>query len=92
MGGTPTLAPLLIGARVTGARFIVSPDDALEMTDLRAFTCNLMTEMERDLGTKLDWIAVDHWNTKHPHVLILVRGKGGPNPASSPGEAIWSTH
>ena len=32
-------------------RFIVSPDDALEMTDLRAFTCDLMSEMERDLGT-----------------------------------------
>jgi type IV secretory pathway VirD2 relaxase len=57
-------------------RFIVSPDDALEMTDLRAFTRDLMTEMERDLGTRLDWTAVDHWNTEHPHVHILVRGKG----------------
>jgi type IV secretory pathway VirD2 relaxase len=57
-------------------RFIVSPDDALEMTDLRAFTCDLTSEMERDLGTKLDWIGVDHWNTEHPHVHILVRGKG----------------
>src|ERR1700736_1331820 len=56
-------------------RFIVSPDDALEMTDLRAFTCDLMSEMERDLGTKLDWTAVDHWNTEHPHVHIIVRGK-----------------
>jgi type IV secretory pathway VirD2 relaxase len=34
-------------------RFIVSPDDALEMTDLRAFPCDLMTDMERDLGTNL---------------------------------------
>jgi type IV secretory pathway VirD2 relaxase len=56
-------------------RFVVSPDDALEMTDLRAFTCDLMNYMERDLGTKLDWTAVDHWNTEHPHVHILVRGK-----------------
>jgi type IV secretory pathway VirD2 relaxase len=56
-------------------RFIVSPDDALEMMDLRAFTSDLMADMERDLGTKLDWTAVDHWNTEHPHVHILVRGK-----------------
>jgi type IV secretory pathway VirD2 relaxase len=56
-------------------RFIVSPDDALEMTDLRAFARDLMSEMERDLGTKLEWIAVDHWNTEHPHVHIIVRGK-----------------
>ncbi|MFX8785991.1 type VI secretion protein, partial [Acinetobacter baumannii] len=42
-------------------RFIVSPDDALEMADLRSFTRDLMTQAERDLGTKLDWVAVDHW-------------------------------
>src|ERR1700724_2250820 len=57
-------------------RFIVSPDDALEMTDLRAFSRDLMAEMERDLGTKLDWTAVPHWNTEHPHIHVIVRGKG----------------
>ena len=55
-------------------RFIVSPDDAVELGDLKSFARDLMTDMERDLGTKLDWIAVDHWNTEHPHVHILVRG------------------
>jgi len=30
--------------------------------------------MESDLSTKLDWIAVDHHNTSHPHSHILVRG------------------
>jgi type IV secretory pathway VirD2 relaxase len=30
--------------------------------------------MEADLGTKLDWVAVDHWNTDNPHVHLLVRG------------------
>jgi hypothetical protein len=30
--------------------------------------------MEVDLGTKLDWVAVDHWNTDNPHVHLLVRG------------------
>ncbi|MGO9135865.1 MAG: relaxase/mobilization nuclease domain-containing protein [Methylovirgula sp.] len=55
-------------------RFIVSPEDAGEMTDLRAFTRDLARQMEADLGTKLDWVAVDHWNTDNPHVHILVRG------------------
>ncbi|WP_309086683.1 DUF3363 domain-containing protein [Chelativorans sp.] len=55
-------------------RFIVSPDDAQELGDLKDFARELMRDMERDLGTRLDWIAVDHWNTEHPHVHILVRG------------------
>ena len=56
-------------------RFIVSPEDAKDMSDLRAFTRELMKDAERDLGTKLDWIAVDHWNTDHPHIHVLVRGR-----------------
>ncbi len=55
-------------------RFVVSPEDAAEMTDLKAFTRDLVAQMERDLGTRLDWVAVDHWNTDNPHVHLLVRG------------------
>ncbi|RWB72382.1 MAG: DUF3363 domain-containing protein [Mesorhizobium sp.] len=55
-------------------RFIVSPDDALDMADLRSFTRDLTLQMEKDLGTRLDWVAVDHWNTQHPHVHLIVRG------------------
>ncbi|BAU38519.1 hypothetical protein APT_01437 [Acetobacter pasteurianus NBRC 101655] len=55
-------------------RFIVSPEDAPEMSDLRAFVRDLMGQMESDLGTKLDWVAVDHWNTAHPHLHVIVRG------------------
>lgn len=40
-------------------RFIVSPEDASEMTDLRAFTRDPARQMEADLGTRLNWIAVD---------------------------------
>jgi len=57
-------------------RFIVSPEDAQELSDLRAFTRDLMGEMARDLGTRLDWAAIDHWNTEHPHIHVLVRGRG----------------
>jgi type IV secretory pathway VirD2 relaxase len=55
-------------------RFIVSPEDAGEMSDLRAFTRDLASQMEADLGTRLDWLAIDHWNTDNPHVHLLVRG------------------
>ncbi|MGO4683512.1 relaxase/mobilization nuclease domain-containing protein [Hyphomicrobium sp. 2TAF46] len=55
-------------------RFIVSPDDAVEMADLKSFTRDLVGQMEKDLGTELDWVAVDHWNTEHPHVHLIVRG------------------
>jgi len=55
-------------------RFIVSSEDGVELSDLRTTTRDLMRQMEADLGTKLDWIAVDHHNTGHPHTHILVRG------------------
>jgi type IV secretory pathway VirD2 relaxase len=55
-------------------RFIVSPEDAPEMADLKGFARELVGQMEKDLGTKLDWVGVDHWNTQHPHVHIIVRG------------------
>ena len=56
-------------------RFIVSPDDAEQLVDLKAFTRQLMAQAEQDLGTRLDWVAVDHWNTGHPHIHVLVRGR-----------------
>ncbi|MEZ5831669.1 MAG: relaxase/mobilization nuclease RlxS [Dongiaceae bacterium] len=56
-------------------RFIVSAEDAIEYQDLKPLTRRLMLQMEQDLGTKLDWIAVDHYNTAHPHTHIVLRGK-----------------
>ncbi len=55
-------------------RLIVAPEDAAEMADLRGFTRDLMRQMELDLATRLDWIAVDHYNTGHPHTHVIVRG------------------
>ncbi|EIM01177.1 relaxase/mobilization nuclease and DUF3363 domain-containing protein [Rhodanobacter thiooxydans] len=56
-------------------RFIVSPEDGAELGDLRTYTRHLMARMEADLGTRLDWVAVDHWNTDNPHTHIVLRGK-----------------
>ena len=65
-------------ARVEGDRhefrFIVSPEDAAEIGDLKAYTRDLMVRMEADLGSKLDWVAVDHWDTDNPHTHIVLRG------------------
>ena len=55
-------------------RFIVAPEDGVELADLRDFTRELMATMERDLGTKLEWIAVDHWDTDNPHTHVVLRG------------------
>ena len=30
--------------------------------------------MEKDLGRRLIWAAVNHHNTEHPHVHLVVRG------------------
>ncbi|WP_315833496.1 relaxase/mobilization nuclease RlxS [Bradyrhizobium prioriisuperbiae] len=56
-------------------RFIVAPEDSDELADLKPFVRDLMRQMETDLGTKLDWVAADHFNTGHPHSHIVVRGK-----------------
>src|SRR3546814_8743641 len=56
-------------------RFIVSPEDGADYEDLKPLTRRLMTRMEEDLGTKLDWVAVDHFNTGHPHTHIILRGR-----------------
>jgi len=56
-------------------RFIVSPEDAVDMADLKGFTRDLTRQMEADLGTRLEWAAVDHWNTDNPHVHVIVRGR-----------------
>ena len=56
-------------------RFIVSPEDAEQLDDLRTYTRHLMARIEADLGTRLDWVAVDHWNTDNPHTHVVLRGK-----------------
>lgn len=61
-------------------RIIVAAEDGSEFRDLKPFIRSLMTQAEKDLGTKLDWVAVDHFNTGHPHTHIVIRGrddKGG---------------
>lgn len=55
-------------------RFIVAAEDGDQYPDLKPLTRRLMAQVEADLGTRLDWVAVDHFNTGHPHTHIMLRG------------------
>ena len=56
-------------------RLIVSPEDGAELHDLKPFIRDFMAQVERDLETRLDWVAVDHYNTGQPHTHVVIRGK-----------------
>lgn len=56
-------------------RLIVSPEDGAEVQEMKPFVRDLVSQMERDLETRLDWVAAVHDNTDHPHAHIVIRGK-----------------
>lgn len=57
-------------------RVIVSPE-AGDRLDLHTHVHRLMERVENDLGTPLQWVAIDHRNTEHPHAHIVIRGVDG---------------
>lgn len=54
-------------------RFIISPEDGDEL-ELTAYTKTIMEKMEKDIGRRLIWGAVNHYNTDNPHTHVVVRG------------------
>ena len=56
-------------------KIIVSPEFG-ERVDLARLTRDLMKQVEQDVGTPLEWVAVTHFNTEHPHVHVALRGVG----------------
>jgi type IV secretory pathway VirD2 relaxase len=54
-------------------RFMVSPEDGSAL-DLEKYVRELMQRVERELGRSLEWAAVNHWDTVHPHAHVVVRG------------------
>ena len=54
-------------------KMILSPEFG-ERIDLNRLTRDLMGKMEKDLNTRLEWLAVPHFNTEHPHVHVAMRG------------------
>ncbi len=55
-------------------RFIVSPEDGAEMADLKPFVRDLVSQMETDLGTRLEWVGAVHHDTGRPHAHLVIRG------------------
>jgi type IV secretory pathway VirD2 relaxase len=54
-------------------KLIVSPEFG-DRADLKRLTRDLVSRIERDLGMTLEWVAVAHYNTEHPHVHTALRG------------------
>ena len=53
---------------------ILSPErgEALHLVD---HTRRVSNAMERDLGTRLEWMAIDHHDTDNPHAHVAIRGR-----------------
>jgi type IV secretory pathway VirD2 relaxase len=56
-------------------KIIISPEFG-ERLDMTRLTRDLMGRMEKDLHVHLEWVAVAHFNTEHPHVHVALRGVG----------------
>lgn len=56
-------------------RVILSAENGDRLRDLPAYTREVMTCAEAALRTKLQWVAVDHWDTAHPHTHLIIRGR-----------------
>ena len=54
-------------------KMIISPEFG-ERIDLHQLTGDLIGRMEKDLGTRLEWVALPHFNTEHAHVHVALRG------------------
>src|SRR5215213_6392417 len=65
------------GRRYLAHRLMLSPPADRCPQDLRAFTRHVMAALERDKGRALHWVAVEHRNTAHPHVHIVLCGGTG---------------
>jgi len=55
-------------------RVIISAEHGQDIGDHTAFVRDVMSRVERDIG-KLQWLAINHSNTKNPHTHVLIRGR-----------------
>jgi hypothetical protein len=62
-----------------------------ERLDLPTFARRLVAEkLEPDLGVQLQWMAIDHYNTGHPHIHLIIRGRDAQgNVLRIDGEYLW---
>jgi len=89
---TSTPMPELLGAWQKAGdqrlfKLILSPEFG-ERMELDRLTRDVMAGMETDLGKELEWAAVIHRNTEHPHVHVVLRGIAAGVPFRLPREYV----
>jgi hypothetical protein len=60
-------------------KLVLSPEFG-ERLDLEGLTCDVMAAVKQDRGAPLEWAAVVHRNTDHPHVHVVLRGSAAGRP------------
>jgi type IV secretory pathway VirD2 relaxase len=61
-------------------KIVVSPEDG-DRLQMKAYTREFMARLGAHIGkgvapgTGLEWAAIDHYNTGHPHTHVVLRGK-----------------
>lgn len=62
-------------------RLIVSPENGGELPDLTAYVREVMARVETDLrrlpSERVEWLAINHFNTDNPHAHVLICGAWG---------------
>jgi hypothetical protein len=59
--------------KVVVHKLTLSPE--VDPTDKKAFTREVMDQLAREKGLDLQWVAVEHNNTDHGHIHVVVLGK-----------------
>lgn len=55
-------------------KIVLSPEDG-DRLQMQVYTREFMARLERHVGKDLEWAAIDHYNTGHPHAHVVLRGK-----------------
>lgn len=56
-------------------RFVISPEHGDRIADMRNYVRILFARVAGDLGEpELDWFAICHFDTSHPHSHVVLRG------------------
>lgn len=71
-------------------KMIVSPEFG-ERVNLKKHTRDLISRLSQDLNAELEWVAVAHFNTGHPHVHIALRGVTAAGDLRLPRDVIKHT-
>ena len=55
-------------------KIVVSPEDG-DRLQMKEYTREFMSRLGSHIGKDLEWAAIDHYNTGHPHTHVVLRGK-----------------